>query len=97
MPRTSRIREDIARATFAFLEAGTKWYGITFGGMLLCAKYEPDEPQAYGIVSWERLTPQKVADALWSLKEQKGEDLRVHELTSGEVIRAWDEMILASP
>jgi hypothetical protein len=35
-----------------------------------------------------------VADALWTLKEQKGDELMAHGITLRHAIEAWDEVIM---
>jgi hypothetical protein len=90
----SRIPAHIARATASFLEMATKWDGLVFAGMLMRSGFEVGHPHGYHLVTWGTLTPQTVADALWKLREQRSEDVKAHGLTLGEVVKAWDEMIL---
>jgi hypothetical protein len=72
----------------------TKWDGLVFAGMLMRSGFEVDQPHGYHLVTWGTLTPQGVVDELWKLQVRLGEDVKAHGLTLGEVIRAWDEMIL---
>lgn len=91
----TRIPVPIARATAALLEMATKWDGMVFAGMLMRGKTEQHGGQDVHVVIWETLTPQTVADALWKLREERGEELQAHGLTLGEVVKAWDEKILS--
>jgi hypothetical protein len=94
MPATSRIPHDLARAVCVFLEQATKWDGMILAGMLARGVAELEGGREFRMVTWEKLTAQKVADALWTLKEQKGDELKAHGITLRHAIAAWDEIIL---
>ena len=94
MPTTSRIPHDIASATCVFLEQATKWDGMILAGMLARGIAELEGGREFRMVTWEKLTAQKVGDALWTLKEQKGDALTTHGITLRHAIEAWDEIIL---
>lgn len=64
--------------------------------MLARGVAELEAGRKYRIVTWEEITFQKVAYSRWTLKEQKGDELKAHGITLRRAIEARDEIILCT-
>ena len=100
MPPTYRIREDVARATAAFLVQAKSEQAETFAGSLTRSILESPTTSRWSagpghhIIVWENGTAHKIIDDLLLLKERSGGSVSLHGLTLSYVILEWDTMIL---
>jgi hypothetical protein len=100
MPPTYRIREDVARATAAFLVQAKSEQADAFAGSLSRSILESPTTSRWSagpghhIIVWEHSTAHKIIDDLLLLKERMGGSASLYGLTLSHVILEWDSMIL---
>jgi hypothetical protein len=99
MHTTSRIREDIARATIAFLGQAESPHAQAFAGMIARSVFESPTNSRWSsglghhLVAWKGATPQHVVDDLVSLYDKSGGLARTHDRTLSYIIQSWERML----
>jgi hypothetical protein len=100
MSPTFRIREDVARATAAFLVQAKSVEAETFAGSLTRSILESPTTSRWSagpghhVIMWESRTAHQIIDDLLLLKEKSGGSISLHGLTLSYVILEWDNLIL---
>jgi hypothetical protein len=100
MPPTYRIREDVARATAAFLVQAKSVQAEPFSGSLTRSILESPTTSRWSagpghhVIMWESSTAHQIIDDLLLFKERAGGSVSLHGLTLSYVILEWDNLIL---
>lgn len=100
MPPTYRIREDVARATAAFLVQAKSEQAETFAGSLTRSILESPTTSRWSagpghhVIMWENSIAHQIIDDLVVLKEKSGGSISLYGLTLSYVILEWENMIM---
>jgi hypothetical protein len=99
MHTTLRIREDIARATIAFLGQADSVHSQAFTGMIARSVYESPTNSRWSsglghhLAAWKGVTAQQIVDDLLRLHETSGGSARAHDRSIYYIIQCWDRML----
>lgn len=100
MPPTYRIREDVARATVAFLVQAKSQHASLFAGSLARSVFESPTTSRWAagmghhVIMWESSTAHQIIDDLIVLQEKSGGSVSIYGLTLSYVILEWDNLLL---
>lgn len=97
---TCRIREDVARATVAFLAQGDSSHAPSFSKLVARSVYESPTNSRWSsglghhLIAWGDLTPQQVVDDLLHLQHKMGSTMKAHDRTLAYVLLCWEHMLM---
>ncbi len=100
MHTTCRIREDVARATVAFLSQGNSQHASSFSKVIARSVYESPTNSRWSsglghhLIAWGSLTPQQVVDDLLHLRDSVGGAIKAHDRTLAYVLMCWEHMLM---